>query len=293
VYLFLDHFVITGFKQKGGIHLQNKNAFLSLALLVLLLINVDGQEYENHAEKALADSTFAWKTITSNKIRIYYQKGSFAERHRVMILRSVTTAVDEVLNFLGESDWNRVLNVFYLESRQEMKKIVGHPYTGFSDWTANAIFIVLNPEWRSFEKHEFTHVVTMGIWGLPHETSRWMIEGVAVCCDGWCREYSVDEIAFHLLSNDQLPKLEELFKNFASLGEIRAGISAGSFIGFIVKTFGVDKLRSLWSEGVGNIREVLGGDLNQIETSWRSYLRQKVQKDIPLDLDNINELKCG
>ena len=258
--------------------MQNKNAFLSLALLVLLIINVTGQEYENLVTKALADSTFTWKTITSNKLRIYYEKGSFAERHRMMILRSVTTAVDEVLDFLKESDWKRVLNVFYLESRQEMKRIVGHPYTGFSDWTSSAIFIVLNPEWRSFEKHEFTHMVTMGIWGAPHETSRWMIEEISVCCDGWCREYSVDEIAFHFLSNDQLPKLQELFENFSALGEICAGISTGSFIGFIVKTFGVDKLRSLWSEGVGNIRELLGGDLNQIETSWKSYLSRMSEK---------------
>lgn len=273
--------------------MQNKNAFLSLALLALLSINVTGQEYENLVKKALADSTFTWKTIASNKIRIYYQKGSFAERHRMMILRSVTTAVDEVLDLLEESNWNGVLNVFYLESRQEMKRIVGHTYSGFSDWTSNAIFIVLNPEWRSFEKHEFTHVVTMGIWGSPHETSRWMVEGMAIYCDGWCREYSVDEIAFHMLARNQLPHLQELFENFAALGEIRAGISAGSFIGFIVKTFGVDKLRSLWSEGVGNIRELLGDDLNQIETSWRSYLKRKVQKDIQLDLDNINDLKCG
>jgi hypothetical protein len=133
----------------------------------------------------------------------------------------------------------------------------------------------------------------MGVWGTPDITSSWMIEGIAICCDGWCREYTVDEIAFHLLSNNQLPSLQELFDDFANLGEIRAGISAASFIGFIRNTFGMPQLRNLWFNGVGNLEEILGNDLNRIENSWRLYLKQNVRKDIQVDLDKINKLGCG
>ncbi len=276
--------------------MHNKKLFLVFVLLILLIVKVtviSGQENNNIVERALGDSTFTWKTVASNGIRIYYQKGSFAERHRFMILRSVTTAVDEVLDLLEESNWDSELTAFYVESREEMKRIVGRPYSGFSDWTTNAIFIVLNAEWRSFEKHEFTHVVTMGGWGPPDVTSRWMIEGIAIYCDGWCRQYSIDELAFHLLSNDQLPPLQELFDNFTGLGEIRAGISAASFIGFIRQTYGVHMLRDLWSRGIGILNELLGNDLNQIENSWKFYLKQKTRKDIQVDLDTINKLGCG
>jgi len=61
-----------------------------------------------------------------------------------------------------------------------------------------------------------------------------MIEGIAVYCDRWCREYSIDEIEFNFLSNEQFPPLQELFDNFANLGEILAGISATNFIWFFV-----------------------------------------------------------
>jgi len=201
--------------------------------------------------------------------------------------------IAEVLDLLGESDWDSILNVFYIESREEMKKIVGHPYSGFADWNGNGIFIVVNPEWRSFEKHEFAHIVTLGVWGAPDITSHWMIEGIAVYCDGWCREYNVDEIAFSLLTKNQLPPLQKLFEDFTSLGEIRAGFYAASFIGFIRNTFGVHELRNLWTEGIGSLEDILDMDLNQIENSWKLYLKCKVKKDIQLDLDKIYKSGCG
>lgn len=274
-----------------------KKTYCRHQILVLLLIvfatNVMGQTPDDFVQKALDDTTFTWLSSSSNGIRIFYQKDSFAEKHRMMLLRSVKTTVDEVLELLEEPAYEPLLNVFYLESRDEMKRIIGRPYSGFSNWTANGIFIVLNPEWRSFEKHEFAHVVTMGVWGPPDVTSRWMIEGIAIYCDGWCREYTVDDIVFHLLSNDQLPPLQELFDDFANLGEIRAGFYAASFIGFIRNTFGVHELRNLWFNGVGNLKELLGDDLNQIENSWKLYLKRNVRKDIQVDLDTINKLGCG
>ena len=266
-------------------------------ILVLLLLvfatNAGGQPPDNLVQRALHDSTFSWLSSSANGIKIFYQKDSFAEKHRMMLLRSAETTVHEVLEFLDEPAYEPLLNIFYVESRDEMKRLVGRPYSGFADWEASGIFLVLNSEWRSFEKHEFTHVITMGVWGPPDVTSRWMIEGIAICSDGWCREYTVDEIAFHLLSNGQLPSLQELFDDHASLGEIRAGFFAASFIGFIRSTYGMPKLRSLWSKGAGNLNEVLGNELNQIESSWKLYLERNVRRDVHVDLETINESGCG
>jgi len=271
--------------------------FKRYQILVLLFTvfatNLMVQTNDNFVQKALDDSTFTWLSSSSNGIRIFYQKKSFAEKHRMMLLRSVQTTVDEVLELLDEPAYKPLLNVFYLESRDEMKRIVGRPYSGFSNWEASGIFLVLNPEWRSFEKHEFTHVITMGVWGSPDVTSNWMIEGIAVYSDGLCREYTVDEIAFHLLSKGQLPSLKELFNDYAKLGEIRAGFSAASFIGFIRNTYGMSKVRSLWFNGVRNMNEVLGDELDKIQNLWKLYLKRNAIKDVPVDMDTINKLGCG
>lgn len=277
---------------------MRKSSLLLLLISLLLIVlnfnsSLKGQDTNDFVQRALNDSTFTWFVTASNGIKIYYQKDSFAERHRMMLLRSVATAVDEVLEFLEESEYDTLLNVFYVESRDEMKRIVGRPVTGFSNWTANAIFIVLNPEWRSFEKHEFTHVVTMGRWGSPHVTSRWMIEGISIYSDGWCREYTVDEVAFHLLTNNQIPPLQEFLNDYSSLGEIRAGFYAASLIGFIYNTYGVQTLRNLWLNGFEDFSELLDGDVNHIYNSWSNHLKRNVRSDTEVDLDTINKLGCG
>ena len=76
-----------------------------------------------------------------------------------------------------------------------------------------------------------------------------MIEGIAVYSDGWCREYTIDEIAFRFLSDGQLPPLQELFDDYGTLGEIRGGMYAASVIGFIRDTYGADALRKVWRDG--------------------------------------------
>jgi hypothetical protein len=254
---------------------------------------VSAQEDANLVQKALDDSTFNWKSCDSKGVRIYYQPGSFAEQHRAMILRSVTTTVDESLEFLGETKYHSTLHVFYVESREEMQRIVGRPYTGLANWTANGVFVVINPDWRSFEKHELTHVFTMELWGSPHAESSWMIEGIALCSDGWCREYAVDEIASYYLATEQLPPLRELFDNFRALGEIRGGVYAASIIGFIREEYGTDTLKQLWLEGSGVLNDLLGAGVDEVEDSWKAYLKLKVNKDVDVDLTVIDDLGCG
>lgn len=260
---------------------------------VLACVATTSAAQEGFVQRALADSTFAWKSIASNRARIYYQEHSFAERHRAMILRSMTKTVDEVLSLLEEPDYDSVVKVFYLDSREQMERLIGHTYSGYTVWSENAVFVVLNPEWRSFEKHEFTHVVTLGAWGSPDDSSRWMVEGISVYADDWCREYSVDQIAHQLLSDDRLPPLRELFEDPASLGEIRAGFYAASVIGYIKDQYGVGALRKIWSGGTDTLEDALGVDTDQLGASWRSFLKKRVDARVHVDMDAINSSGCG
>lgn len=243
--------------------------------------------------RALEDSAFTWRSSEAKGVRIYYQAGSFAERHRAMLLRSAAGALEEALECLEEPEYGRLLRVFYVDSREQMQRIVGQPVTGFANWSASGVFVVFNPEWRSFEKHEITHVLTMELWGDPNTGSRWMIEGIPIYCDGWCREYTVDQIAFHLLSSGDLPPLKKFFDDYATLGEIRGGFYAASVIGFIRRTYGAEALRALWVNGHGGLRESIGVDADELEASWKSYLRSKVSADVKVDIETIQRLGCG
>jgi hypothetical protein len=263
------------------------------ALLLLAATTTGSQEGGDFVQKALGDPGFEWRSLEARGARIYYTPGSFAEKHRFMLLRSTNASIDEVVELLGESDYGRLLSVFYVESREEMERLVGRPVTGFSNWTASGIFLVVNPEWRSFEKHEIAHIITLGVWGWPEPTSRWMVEGICIYVDGWCREYSVDEIAYQYLSDDRLPPLQELFEKFAELGEIRAGVYAASVIGFVRDTYGVDAVRALWTDGSGDLKKSIGVPAGELEALWKEHLRRAADDDLQIDLKTIEELGCG
>jgi hypothetical protein len=263
---------------------------IAVALVVAASSQVRSQ---NLVQRALDDPYFKWQSVENTDARVYYKPGSFADRHRHTLLRSVTAAIDEDLEFLGESGYEAVLNVFYVDDRKEMERIVGNPVSGYANWSASGIFLVVAPDWRSFEKHEFGHIITMGVWGAPHPSSRWMIEGICIAADGWCGEYSVDEIAHYYLTEGQLPPLEELPANLAELGEIRGGIYAASVIGFIRREYGADAVRRLWTNGSANLSDTLGLPFDKIETRWKQYLERETEDGVQVDMGPIDESGCG
>jgi len=273
--------------------------FATVISIVTVLVTLAGaqtaanDEYETLADEVLNNSTFDWVLVKSDRVRMHYQPGSFAEQHRFMILRSLDSAVEEALETLEESRYEGGLRAFYFESREEMERAVGRPVAGFSDWGGNAIYIVLNKDWRSFEVHEFTHVVTMGAWGSPHDSCGWMIEGIANAIDGWCREYMIDEVVLHLLGEEQLPPLGEFFEDSGELGEIRAGFYGASFIRFLSEVYGAETVRELWSQGTGALPELLDASLDAIEDRWKSYVKTKVPSPREIDLEAINDVGCG
>jgi hypothetical protein len=265
----------------------------SVVLSSALARRASAQDETDLVRSALANPRFSWRSVEAGGIRIYYETGSFAERHRSTLLRSAQTALDEVCEFVGGPAYGRVLNLLYVDSRERMKELVGQPYTGYAVWSSDAIFLVCNPDWRSFEKHEMTHVLTIGRWGFPDSTSRWMIEGIAVAGDGWCQTYSVDQIAARLAADGELPPIGDLFTSYRELGEIRAGFYGASVIGYIRRTYGTEAVRGLWTRGTAFLRESLGCTAEQLEDAWRSYLRETVSGDTDVDLESIMERGCG
>jgi hypothetical protein len=268
------------------------NWFFTAGLLLIAALPspMHAQDTTGPIERALAEHH--WELVEAEGVRVFFKAGTFAERHRHMLLRSAQTAVSEVLEFLGEPGLDQELRLIYVDSRQEMEALVGYPITGFAVWSENGVFLVINPDWRSFEKHEIAHVVTIGRWGAPDPTSRWMIEGIAVSCDGWCREYSIDEIARHLIIHDELPALPELFDDFGSLGEIRGGVYAASIIGFIRNTYGTAAVRRLWTNGIGDLGDATGVTIEEMEASWRQHLQQTFGA-VDVDYEAIEANGCG
>ena len=262
-------------------------------LLVILSASLYGQESPDFLQRALHNPELSWIRLSNENINMYCIEGSFAEKHRVMLMGSLESSIMYVSDLLETDGCPDSVNVFYVESREQMEEVIGMPYAGFTNWSTSSIFLVLNPEWRSFERHEFAHLATMKCWGRPHPSSGWMVEGIPVYCDGWCGEYSVNQVACYLMKEDRLPDPDNLFMSYRDMGEIPAGFSSASLAGFIAGEFGAAKLRRLWEEGSDKIEEILGIDSKLIEKGWRDYIRADAGDKPAVDYQEITRNGCG
>jgi len=120
-----------------------------------------------------------------------------------------------------------------------------------------------------------------------------MIEGICITADGWCREYTIDQVAYCFPPGGQRPPLEEHSETLAELGEIRGGMYAASVIGFIREEFGADAVRSLGTEGSTILSDTMGLSFDRIEVMWKEYLGREVDGGIQVDIVSIDVSGCG
>ena len=248
------------------------------------------QATDSEIDAALTASNFTWHSLAAAGVRVYYQPGSFAERHRVMLLRSAQAAVASGLAFLELEADSLELRVIYVDDREQMQQAIGHRYTGYSDWTGHGVFLVCNPEWRSFDTHEITHVLSMGRWGLPVDHSAWMIEGLPIAVDGWCQTADVDHIASFLVSTGHWPGLAAFIADPKALGEIPGGVLAASLIRHLREQYGAPIIEAVWRSGFEAALKARQLAPTRVEAEWLNSLRRVIN---PLTEEEWQKLKSG
>jgi hypothetical protein len=217
---------------------------------------------------------FTWRSIADGGVKVYYQAGSFAERHRVMLLRSALGALARGPRLLrGQAGQPRAA-----------RDLRGRPQAD------GAAHLVCNADWRSFDTHEITHVLSLGRWGRPTEGSTWMTEGLPVAVDGWCQTDDVDHIAGYLVSTGHWPGLGKFMENASSLGDIPAGVLAASLIRHLRARYGAPVIEAVWRSGLEAALKARKVDPRRVEAEWLKSL-----KDLPdpISSQEWEKLKAG
>lgn len=263
------------------------------ATLLLCAVAVRAQGTDSLVGRALASPGFTWRSVDADGIRLYYQPGSFAERHRIMLLRSAEAAVAKGLAFLALEADDRELRVIYVDSRAQMEKLVGSPYAGLAEPEGHGVFLVCNPEWRSFDTHEIAHILSLGRWGAPAEGSAWMVEGLANAVDGLCQTSDVDRIASYLLAAGRWPGLSAFTANAASLGEIPAAVFGASLLRYLRGKYGAAILEETWRTGLTAVMKAGKIDPARMEAEWLDSLRNPEHPLTEAEWNAIDKDGCG
>lgn len=178
------------------------------------------------------------------------------------------TAFETIHKKLG-LQYGSPITVYIYADKDQGRKLTGREI----DFN-NAQARVVHQRLESLPGHEMTHVIATAL-GFP--TSDLLNEGLAVYLDGSPTK-ELHAKAAKLQQEGKLVPVATMLQHFDSQPEVF--VSAGSFTGFVLETYGPEKFRLLYTmqdlqQNAGNI---VPGSLATIEKAWHAYLKQFEEK---------------
>ena len=170
------------------------------------------------------------------------------------------------------------IKYYRYRSQTDLQQALGRPRKGYAYQTSegSAVHSVY-----SCHPHEVIHAVTYQI-GRPPALFE---EGLAVAYD-W--RFALEEGEVHALARGRLVQ-QKLFplrsilttSGFQAYNSITAYVEAGSFVKYLMDTYGPDKMRSLFTmPRYSSSREIeiafkaiYGQSISEMESEWRAFLR--------------------
>lgn len=240
---------------------------LSLLLAAVPLLASCGSliVLQRSVDSLRSQSGFQWTRSEIDGFAIYAEPGSESASELEVIAEASVRARDRVLEYAGASAYAPLVSVFAVDSRDRMRDLIGRRTNATGFYSSNAICLVWPRTGRSGLTHELTHLVTMGLWGVP---DRWVNEGVAVDATGPWHGHDTDAVCKVLRRNGRLPSLNELTRRFGSVPSAQSYPAVGSFIRFLREQYGKDALRRVWDEGRSALPDVTEVDIERLEALW-------------------------
>jgi hypothetical protein len=218
-----------------------------------------------------AHTGFAWKIDRVSNFELNYEAGTEAELRLTQLEQVAQRGRDSIVQLLGESGYQPTVHVFFVESIERMRELIGSEVIGRSRPTQHAVFCVVAPFSELSLKHELTHEIATNLWG-PAE--HWLEEGLA--------NFAVDNKSslmkrqcLGMMQSKQWIPLKKLVSpswESSSFSPDDDYPELGGFVEYLYETYGVARLQKIWKGGSRSIRKVYGKRLSKLESEYRSDL---------------------
>jgi hypothetical protein len=260
--------------------------------LLLPAARTAAQSPSGLAASALADTGLQWLHRELPGIRIHTLADSYPALHQDSLAQRIPSALAHAQQILGVGPLDGPLDVFFVESRDQMLRLTGARATGLAQPSSRTVVLVTNPEWRAFDRHEVMHVVVARAWGAPATGNDWLVEGLAQAADGRCGDWSNGEVLRGLAWRSGWIPLSDVLERFRQQPDLRAYLQAAAFTQFLIDEHGVAAVRRLWSERSRPDSSVGGETLAAAEARWKQRIGRLSPPPL-LALQQIAELGCG
>lgn len=232
--------------------------FILLILFFWLKLSLQAQDtYINNKQ-------FKWTSVSSSYFTCYVEEGSYAAMHLDSLQKEMEKHRLELLSFFGTAKHATINTVFFVDTREKMKLLIGMDVQGFTIAEKQLVFFLVSEVYKAPVRHEFCHLYSYQVWGAPKQP--WMNEGLAVCHDSTWSNIDIDMLAKHFKDRQKLFTISKLTQNLYSENAIIAYPQIGSYTKFILRKHGRDQLKEFWQRGISK------NLLKQIEKDWLNEL---------------------
>ncbi|MCG9127125.1 hypothetical protein JT359_05930 [Candidatus Poribacteria bacterium] len=182
----------------------------------------------------------------------------------------------EQLSKYLETDSSRKVRVYLYSSPEEKKKLIGAGSTFVEDPFGYGFHIHTQGFPHPVVKHELVHVLTANWSPWKVSLNVGVHEGVAVAADWNEENLSVHQWVKAMYQLNVAPDLNSVMGlGFWRHAGSRSYLIAGSFIRFLIDTYGLEKLKSCFP--LGNISRIYEKDLTVLEAEWMKFLSDHVE----------------
>jgi hypothetical protein len=244
------------------------------------------------AASALANTSFTWIRREASGFRVYFLADSYPAAHQDSLLGRLPPALAHARNLIDAPPLTGPIDLFFIESRQQMAALVGFGATGFAEPATRSVFLVTNSEWRAFERHEIMHVVAGQAWGPKGVNAAWLQEGLAQTADGRCAGYTNADVVLGLVRRHGWIPFSSVLLKFREQPDVRAYLQAAALTDHLLRHYGPEPLQLLWKQGSHLDSAIAGRSLSAIERDWRKRLRA-VRRVDDSTLDRVETKGCG
>jgi tetratricopeptide (TPR) repeat protein len=216
---------------------------------------------------------------------IYYAKTPEIEKDIALVAADHELRYAQVVAQLGAAPPGK-LRSFYFASREQKGRWIGAKDVEMAKPWRREIYVEHRPFPHPSLRHEIAHAVASAfgdpifgvaaqrVAGVPVMISPGLVEGLAVAAD-WPAGYerlTPHESVRAMQAMGLTPSIRELLSlRFLTVSSARSYMTAGSFMRFLLDTYGAEHLRALYGSG-GDFSHVYGKSIGALEAEWRTML---------------------
>ena len=252
---------------------------------------ISSEEVQAFQIRIINHKNFNWEKLETENFMIYVPKNSKQVSEIQQIGERAEEAREKVLNLLEELEIDEKPALFYLDTRDQMRELVGHPAGGWTETRQNTVFVVQNKEVSAPLKHELGHLYSWRTWGKP--MGYWLSEGLAVYAAGNCSGLSLHTWAAAIDLKQESKPIKDLEENW-DFAKAAPHLQAGSFVKYVVEKYGIKAFIKIWKKGMGVSLEATGKTAEALEKEWQESIRSPefINEAKEADPDFSGKVQC-